>query len=61
MRLAVRDLINQNTRPAKTRITAFVSPLTMAQLGDQFLRDFQDNEKTVPDGSHDLAEAVHGR
>jgi len=44
---AVRDLINQ-MKTSKDPNYASVSRPTTARLGEQHLRDFQDNEKTIP-------------
>ena len=45
--LAVRDLINQNKTSKDPNYCVRVTADDGA-LGDQFLRDFQDNEKTIP-------------
>ena len=45
--LVVRDLINQNKTVAETNYCVRVTADDGA-MGEQFLRDFQDNEKTIP-------------
>ncbi len=44
---AVRDLINQNNKTRNPNYAARVTANDGA-IGEQFLRDFQDNEKTIP-------------
>jgi len=45
--LAVRDLINQNKKSKDPNYCVRVTA-DDGELGEQFLRDFQDNEKTIP-------------
>lgn len=45
--LAVRDLINQNKKSADPNYCVRVTA-NDAELGEQYLREFQDNEKTIP-------------
>ena len=58
--LAVRDLINQMKTSKDPNYCQRVTANDGA-LGEQHLRDFQDNEKTHPDDPHHLAEAVDRR
>lgn len=45
--LAVRDLINQHKRSKEPNYCARVTA-NDGQLGEQYLREFQDNERTIP-------------
>ena len=56
--LAVRDLINQMKTSKDPNYCQRVTANDGA-LGEQHLRDFQDNEKTHPDDPHDFTEALH--
>ena len=58
--LAVRDLINQNKTSKDPNYCVRVTADDGA-IGDQFLRDFQDNEKIHSHDPHHVTEAVHGR
>ncbi|MBC7420568.1 MAG: DEAD/DEAH box helicase family protein [Bdellovibrio sp.] len=44
---AIRDLINQNTKRKDPNYCARVTA-NDGEIGEQFLREFQDNEKTIP-------------
>jgi type I restriction enzyme R subunit len=44
---AVRDLVNQNRKGKETNYCVRVTA-NEGEIGEQFLREFQDNEKTIP-------------
>jgi hypothetical protein len=58
--LLVRDLINQIKTSSDPNYCQRVTANDGA-LGEQHLRDFQDNEKTIPTDPDHLAEALHRR
>ena len=58
MPLAVRDLINQNKKSKEPNYCVRVTANDGA-LGDQYLREFQDNEKTIPTSPDHFAKALH--
>jgi type I restriction enzyme R subunit len=46
--LAVRDLINQGKKTSSDPLLRQRVTANDGAMGDQYLRDFQDNEKTIP-------------
>jgi type I restriction enzyme R subunit len=56
---AVRDLVNQTKKSTNTNYCACVLP-NDGEIGEQFLREFQDNEKFIhdTDASQKLSQLV---